>query len=236
MKCAIMQPTYLPWLGYFDLIRNVDKFVIYDHVQFEKQSWQQRNRIRNKEGELMLTMAVKHEKGLERRVKDVKIDHSRNFFAKHLNSIKHSYSKAKNFPDIFPDLEIIYRKNTEFLLDLNLELIRLGMKFLSIEKDFIFSSEMDIQGQKVEAIIDVCKKLGADKYLSPVGSKTYIDENNIFPENKIELSYQDFVHPVYTQINFKDFISHLSFIDYLFNADLDEAKHFGTLKKKENNV
>jgi hypothetical protein len=184
----------------------------------------------------MLTMAVKHEKGLERRVKDVKIDYSRSIPAKHLNSIKHSYARSKNFPDIFPELESIYQKNTEFLLDLNIELINLGMKYLSISKDFIFSSEMDVQGQKVEGIIDVCKKLDADKYLSPVGSKLYIDENNIFPEHNIELSYQDFTHPAYRQINFKDFISHLSFIDYLFNVDLDEVKKFGNLKTENHHV
>lgn len=236
MKCAIMQPTYLPWLGYFDLIRNVDKFVIYDHVQFEKQSWQQRNRIRNKEGDLMLTMAVKYDKGLERNIKDVKIDHSRNFLGKHLNSIKHSYARAKNFSVVFPEIESIYQKENEFLIDLNLDLIRLGMKYLSIEKEFLFSSTMDVQGQKVDAIIDVCKKLDADKYLSPVGSKSYIDENNIFPDNNIELSYQDFHHPEYKQINYPDFISHLSFIDYLFNVDLDEVKLFGTLKTETTNA
>ncbi len=231
-----MQPTYLPWLGYFDLIRSVDTFVIYDHVQFEKQSWQQRNRIRNKEGDMMLTMAVKHDKGLERSIKEVVIDHSRNFSGKHLNSIKHSYSRSKNFSVIFPEIESIYEKKTELLMDLSLDLIRLGMKYLSISKDFLFSSELNVRGQKVEAIIDVCKKINADKYLSPVGSKVYIDENNIFPANNIELSYQDFQHPVYKQINFPDFISHLSFIDYLFNVDLEEVKLFETFKTQSENV
>jgi hypothetical protein len=236
MKCALMQPTYLPWLGYFDLIRNVDCFVIYDHVQFEKQSWQQRNRIRNKEGDLMLTMAVLHEKGLERRIKDVKIDYSRKFPIKHLNSLNHSYARSKNFNEIFPEIEAIFKKENEFLIDLNLDLIKLGMKHLSITKEFIFSSDLDVQGQKVEGIIDVCKKLNATEYLSPVGSKAYIDENNIFAANDIELSYQDFAHPVYKQINFQDFISHLSFIDYLFNVDLNETKQFGALKTQSANA
>jgi hypothetical protein len=227
MKCAIMQPTYLPWLGYFDLIRSVDVFVIYDHVQFEKQSWQQRNRIRSKQGEILLTAPVLHEGGLGRSIKDVKINSARPI-TKHLKSIELAYARSKNFDKLFPDLELVYRKKNEFLIDLNLDLIKVGMKHLGMKKEFVFSSELNITGNKVEALIDVCKKVGANKYLSPVGSKTYIDENNLFPENQIELSYQQFQHPVYQQSNYPDFISHLSFVDYLFNVDLSEVNQFGT--------
>ncbi len=225
-----MQPTYLPWLGYFDLIRSSDIFVVYDHVQFEKQSWQQRNRIRNKQGEIMLTVSVLHEKGLERIVKDVRIDHTRSILKKHLTSIELSYSKSPNFSIIFPELKEIYTRNIEHLIDLNIQLIKLGMKYLNIQKELRYSTQMKIEGQKVNALIDVCEKLGSTHYLSPVGSKIYIDENNLFPENNIELSYQNFIHPVYSQKNCTDFISHLSFIDYLFNIDLNEAFDFGTFK------
>lgn len=230
MKCAIMQPTYLPWLGFFDLIRNVDTFVIYDHVQFEKQSWQQRNRIRDKQGEIMLTISVLHEKGLSRTVRDVRIDNSKSVLSKHLTSVKLAYSRAKNFDILFPDIENIYSRKFDYLIDLNIEIIKMGMKYLSIEKKMLFSSEMNITGQKVEALIDVCKQVGANKYLSPVGSKIYIDENNLFSFNNIELSYQNFTHPTYQQLSRPDFISHLSFFDYLFNVDLRESHQFGTLK------
>lgn len=227
MKCAVMQPTYLPWLGFFDLIRSVDIFVIYDHVQFEKQSWQQRNKIRNKQGEIMLTVSVMHDKGLNRRVKDVRIDNTRNILAKHLTSIKLAYSRSKNFDIIYPDLEFIFQKKNEFLIDLNVDLIKTGMKHLHINKNILFSSEMSIEGSKVEALIDVCKKTGANQYLSPVGSKVYIDENNLFPIHNIELHYQSFTPPVYQQLKCNDFISHLSFVDYLFNIDIAEANNFG---------
>lgn len=227
MKCAIMQPTYLPWLGFFDLIRSVDAFVIYDHVQFEKQSWQQRNKIGTSSGELMLTVPVLHEQGLDRKVKDVRIDHSRKPLTKHLTSIQYAYARTPNFNILFPELELIYKQSSEYLIDLNLALIRWGMKHLCIDKEFIFSSELGITGQKVEALIDVCNKVGADQYLSPVGSKIYIDENNLFPANRIGLSYQAFTHPVYPQAQTPQFISHLSFIDYLFNVPAREANTFG---------
>lgn len=213
-----MQPTYLPWLGYFELIQRADAFVIYDHVQFEKSSWQQRNRIRA-EKEILLTLPVLRTNGLNTRIKDIKIDQIRNPLAKHFKSIKQAYSKAINYSTIINELETIYHNKYEFLIDLNLDLIKYGMKKLNIEKELIFSSELNIEGQKVEALIDVCKKLKATHYYSPAGSKTYIDENNLFQENGIELSYQNYSHPVYKQINYPDFISHLSFIDYLFNTD-----------------
>lgn len=234
MRGAIMQPTYLPWLGYFDLIRNVDLFIIYDHVQFEKQSWQVRNRIRNRAGELMLTVPVIHDKGLIRSINEVKIDYSRNVLSKHLTSIKFSYSRSERFQDLKTELEEIYNSSYELLIDLNVKFIRFGMKLLNIDTEIRFSSSMNVQGNKVEALIDVCKKNSIDHYLSPVGSKTYIDENNIFNECDIELAYQDFSHPVYQQFQYPDFISHLSFIDFLLNVSKYEAESFGSIIQKNN--
>lgn len=233
--CAIMQPTFLPWLGYFDLIRNSDVFVIYDHVQFEKQSWQQRNRIRTKNGELMLTVPVHHEKGLERRIMDVKIDYSRNQIGKHLLSIQHAYRKARNFDRIFPAIEEILQAKPEYLFQLNVSLIKLGMVFLNINSTLIFSSSLNVQGNQVEALIDVCKKLDANHYLSPVGARVYIEENNLFAANEIELEYQRFEHPRYPQVTYPDFISHLAFIDYLFNIDPVQASNFGSWCSRTNN-
>jgi WbqC-like protein family len=217
-KIAIMQPTYLPWLGYFDLIKTVDTFVIYDHVQFEKQSWQQRNRIRTKDGELMLTLAVKHGAGLERAIKDVEIDYSRNITKKHLTTLTLNYAKAVNYKKLIDELHDIYSADHQKLIELNMALIRWGMTQLKIEKEIVFSSTLDIKGQKVEALIDVCQKLDATHYHSPIGSKGYIDENNLFEKFGIELSYQHYTPPHYQQLNYKDHISHLSFVDFLFNA------------------
>jgi len=235
MVCAIMQPTYLPWLGYFDLIRNVDLFVIYDHVQFEKRSWQQRNKILLQGNELILTVPVISKSKYFQSIREVEIDETQHFVNKHLNSIKAAYSKSKNFNMIYGELTNIYKQNHKLLSEINLDLIDLGMRYLSIKSKLLFSSSLNIETQKVNALIDICKKIGANKYLSPVGSKIYIDENNIFPENNIELSYQKFSYPVYKQLNSKNFTSHLSFIDYLFNVDLVEASSFGSYKTNYKN-
>jgi hypothetical protein len=215
--CVIMQPTYLPWLGYFDLINTADVFVFLDHVQFSKQSWQQRNKIRDRNGEQLLVVPVKKGVLKEYRIKDVLIDSNKNFLVKHLKTIKNNYAKAKNFGEIFPELEEIYSKKFDSLVDLNIELIRYGCEKMGLEKEMIRSSALNLVGNKVDGLISICKLVGADHYHSPLGSKDYIDERNVFEKNSIQLSYQKYSHPEYQQITYDDFISNLAFVDYLFN-------------------
>ena len=215
---AIMQPTYLPWLGYFDLIRQSDVFVLYNTVQFYKRSWQQRNRIRNKAGELMLTVPVKSKGEFDQKIAEVQLDNPKAALNKHLKTIQQSYAKARNFNRFFPELAALYQQDFLLLQELNATLIRFGMKALNLKAELVFSSELNTSGSKVNGLLNICKKLGATEYLSPQGSKAYIEENNLFPEAGIALRYHQFVHPVYPQLNSPDFICHLSFIDYLFNS------------------
>lgn len=215
--CVIMQPTYLPWLGYFDLIKNSDTFVFLDHVNFSKQSWQQRNRIRDKKGEIMLTVPVHKPKSGENSINKILIDYVKIPHIKHLKSIKACYGKSKNFKIIFDELEKIYNEEHKFLVDLNLDLIKYGCKKLKIDSKIHYSSLMNIKGKKIEGVIEICKKLNSDIYLSPYGASDYIKDSKIFLENKINLEFQNYVHPTYNQMGYNNFISHLSFIDYLFN-------------------
>jgi len=212
-----MQHTYLPWLGYFDLIKSADVFVFLDHVQFSKQSWQQRNNILSKNGKLMLTIPVIKDSAKNKPINNVDIDNSRKLHIKHLKSIRDNYSKSKNFDIIYKELEEIYLKNNGKLMSLNIDLIKYGCFKMGIKFDFIFSSDLEINNHKVKGIIEICEKLNANQYLSPIGAKEYIDENNIFKKNNIELIYHKFDHPIYNQHNSENFISHVSFIDYLFN-------------------
>ncbi len=215
--CVIMQPTYLPWLGYFDLIKSSDTFVFLDHVNFSKQSWQQRNRIRDKKGEIMLTVPVHKPKSDESSINKILIDYLKIPHIKHLKSIKSCYGKSKNFKIIFDELENIYNEEHKFLVDLNLSLIKYGCKKLKIDSKIQYSSLMNIEGKKIEGIIEICKKTNSNIYLSPVGARDYISNSKIFVENKINLKFQNYDHPKYNQMGYNNFISHLSFIDYLFN-------------------
>jgi hypothetical protein len=212
-----MQPTYLPWLGYFDLIKSSNVFVFLDHVQFSKQSWQQRNKVRDKNGEQILTIPVKRTTVKNNPINGVLIDNNKRPLNKHLKTIKNNYAKSRNFKEVYLELEGLYLKKYNYLVDINIDLIKYGCKQMGITPNIILSSSLNVQAKKVEGIVEICHKLDSNHYLSPAGAEEYIEENNIFDSNNIQLSYQSFEHPIYKQMSYAKFISHLSFIDYLFN-------------------
>lgn len=214
MKMVIMQPTYLPWLGYFDLMDQCDVFVVLDSVQFSKQSWHQKNRIKSSNGELLLTVPVVREFPVL--IKDAKINNQQPWRDKHLKSIQQNYAKAEYFKKYFDPLSEIYSEQPEKLVDLTIPMILRVKDILGIKCKIARSSEMDISGSKVKLVVDICRQLGADEYLSPAGSKDYIDENNIFEKEKIKLAYHDYIHPEYRQL-WGEFIPYLSAIDLIFN-------------------
>jgi hypothetical protein len=213
---AIMQPTYIPWLGYFNLIESSDIFVFLDSVQFDKRSWQQRNRIKTPNGELMLTVPVLTKGRFKQKICNVEIDPSQNFAKKHSNSICSNYKKSKYYELYFKEHEDIYNSKINKLSNLNIRLIKWLSLKLRINTQFVLSSQLDVQGTKSELLFNICNILNADNYISPPGSKDYIDENNLFSKNGIKLSYQNYVHPNYNQL-FGEFMPYMSVIDLLFN-------------------
>ena len=217
MKTAsIMQPTYLPWLGYFDLTNRSDIFVFLDTVQLDKRSWQQRNRIKTPNSEIMLTVPVLTKGRFNQEIRDVEIDVSQRFEKKHFNSIQLNYKNSKYYKLYIGELEEIFISKTSRLANLNIKLIKWLSSKIGIKTKFISSSELDVSGSKTELLINICKKINANHYLSPIGSKSYIEKNNLFTNSGIQLSYQNYQHPTYNQL-FGDFIPYLSVIDLLFN-------------------
>jgi len=213
---AVMQPTFLPWIGYFDLIDQSDRFVFLDSVQFSKQSWQQRNRVKGLNGEQWLTVPVLT-KGLSNQsISEVKINQNAKFKEKTIKNITQIYRKAPFFDFYIDELSHILLKSYVFLADLNIELILWICRQLEIKTEMIRSSSLKAKGKKVELLINICKELNADTYLSTPGSKVYIEENNLFPSNGIDLAYHAYEHPVYHQSRGK-FIPYMSVIDLLFN-------------------
>ena len=208
-----MQPTYLPWMGYFDLMDKSDVFVFLDDVQFEKQSWQQRNKIKTPNGEMLLTIPVKQK--LNQKIVDVEIDIKEKWEIKHNKSIRYNYNKAQFFDKYYSFFEEIYSEKWYRLAEFNINIIKWIMHQLKIETKLLRSSELNISGKKTSLIIDICKRLNADTYLSPMGAKLYI-EKELFNKAGIKLEYQQFEHPSYKQLYGK-FIPYLSVIDLLFN-------------------
>ena len=213
---AIMQPTYLPWIGYFDLIHQVDCFVFLDSVQFNKRSWQQRNRIKGTDQVVWLTVPVLSKGRQDQRIIDVEIGPDRAFGEKHFRTIQHAYAKAPFLQDYLGTLSDILRQPHHRLVDLNIELICWLCKSLGIETKMLRSSSLRVEGTRVELLTGICNALGADRYLSAAGSRDYIEENNLFGPANIELAYHDYHHTKYRQLH-GEFVPFLSTLDLLFN-------------------
>lgn len=219
MILSVHQPQYIPWLGYLDKIDKSDCFVFLDNVQYKPREYQNRNKIRTKDGWIWLTVPVVS-KGLGRqKICDVTIDNSFDWQNHHWKSLKAWYNKAPNFRDHFQFFENVYTKKWEKLIDLNVCIIEYILKEFKIETPLYYESKLGITSMRTQRILEICKKLNADVYLSGIGGKGYLEEEK-FAEAGIELRYQDFIHPVYRQryMQGKDsFLPFMSAIDLLFN-------------------
>lgn len=214
---AIMQPTYLPWIGYFAMIDRVDTFVFLDSVQFARRSWQQRNRIKTANGPQMLTVPV-HKKGArDQKIAEVTIDDQGHFADKHLRAIEHALAKAPHFDEHAAQLFAILQAGHERLVELNIELITWLTGAFGIESRFVRSSGLDVEGSKDELLADICRAFDATTYLSAPGSRAYIEASDAFERRGITVRYHDYDHPAYPQL-YGTFAPYMSAIDLLFNV------------------
>ncbi len=211
---GIHQPEFLPWLGFFNKISMSDKFVLLDNVPFRKNYFQNRNKIKGPNGAFWLTIPlIKHPS--DQLIKDIKIDNSQSWQKNHIKSIEIAYKKAPYFERYFNQLCEIINKKQEYLIDLNGEIIRYFMAELGISTKLTRASTLDVSGHKSELLLNICKKMKADTYLSGVSGKDYLNQE-IFRYDKIEIAFQDFKHPTYNQL-WGEFIPKLSALDLLFN-------------------
>ena len=227
IRISIHQPGYLPWLGFFKKIESSDVFVFLDDVQYEKNGWQNRNKIRTSDGSIWLTVPIKSK--LDLKINEIRIDNNSTWKTKHRKSIEINYSKAKHFQELWPDFESIYELNHTSLLDLNIKLINFLMDKLEIKTKVCFSSDLEIKEKSSDRILAICKALKADKYLSGALGKNYLKINN-FEKNGIIVELQNFQHPVYPQC-YEPFIPNMSTIDLLFN---EGSKSSEILKQSSN--
>ena len=210
---AIHQPQFMPWLGYFNKIFPAHYFVFLDNVQYKKNEWQNRNRIKTSAGPQWLTAPNTYK--FPQKINEVRINNTENWRHKHLQALVTNYSKAPYFKKYMPCFEQFYAQEWDLLADLNIASVDLLLDLFQIEKKCLRSSEMELREAPNERLIDICEKLGADTYLAGVDGAKYMDLE-LFKREGIEVVFQEFIHPRYPQL-FGDFISHLSAIDLLFN-------------------
>jgi hypothetical protein len=222
---GISQPTVFPWIGYFNMIKQSEVFILLDNVKFEKHSWQMRNRIKEissgKESFTWLRVPTIIKKS-DTLIKDVLIDNSQKWKEKHVKSLQINYGKSFNEIDFVGK---IYEKKWVKLVDFNSETILECCKFLKISTKIIKASELKVEGKKSLLVLNICKEVGAKKYLAALGSKEYLEKDKKkFEDEGIEIIYHDYKHPIYKQKG-TEFISNLSILDLIFN-EKENSKNF----------
>lgn len=221
MIVAVHQPQYLPWLGYFDKIRIADVFCYLDNVQYRKNEWQNRNRIKTAQNWQWLTVPVHYR--FPQKINEVEINNSVNWKKKHLQALITNYSKAPYFKDYITPLEDLFTKDWELLSEFNIGLLERLREFLNLhDKPAIPASSMVLRDDPTERLIDICKTVGADTYLAGQDGRTYMDLER-FRANGITVITQEFKHPVYPQL-YDEFQSHMSIVDLLFNCGPESIK------------
>lgn len=214
---TIHQPEYLPWLGFFDRIYKADIFVILDDVQYQKNGFINRNKIKTAQGWQWITVPVK-ERSSFKKINEVVINDQINWGKSQLKSLIYNYKRAPYFKDYIDFFENTFEKKWEKIVDLDIYLLENIIKTLGIKRRIERSSLMKIKGKATDRLVNICKKLGADTYLSGPGGKEYMDIEKFKREN-IKVIFQEFIHPTYPQLfKEKGFISYLSIIDLLFNC------------------
>lgn len=223
---AILQPSYLPWVGYFEQIDKVDDFIYYDDVQYTKNDWRNRNRIKEAKGVMWLSVPVKFQAG--DLIKDVLIDNSKPWIRKHLNALKSNYSKSSYYTDIFPLLENVLNNRYDRLVELNKDLIQVVLDYLEITTNTHLSSELNVSGEKNDRLVKICKYYNAKEYYSGEAAKNYLDKV-LFRKNGINVTFQSFNHRAYSQQFNNEFIPYLSIVDLLFNEGKNSIKYIRSI-------
>ncbi len=209
------QPVYLPWLGLFHKIALADRFVSFNQVQYQPKEWNNRNRIKTTNGPIWMTVPVLRKGYLEKKICDIAINNDTPWARKHWKSIQVNYTQTpyyRKYADFFEDT---YSRQWEKLVALNEYMLGWFLDTLGIATAVDSAGDYDFQGQKEELVIDMCRQIGAEVYIFGTQGKDYADEA-AFREAGITPLFQDYRHPVYSQL-YGNFQSHLSIVDLLFN-------------------
>lgn len=232
---GILQPGYLPWLGYFDLVAMSDVFVMYDDVQFDRGGWRNRNRLLQKGQPQWLTVPVVKSGHAFKLVREIEIMDTK-WPVKHLSTIRTLYGKAPFFDWCYPTMEkYLARGKYKFLVDLCAEGHRVICELLGIARQWRLSSEIGFAGiGRTERLVAICSHLNATRYIATDASKQYMIEP-LWRQAGIALVYQHYPHPTYKQAS-DPFVSHLSIVDSLMFAGPKTRSYLGISHSKDRGI
>ncbi len=215
------QPCYLPWLGFFHKASLADVFVSLDNVQYEKNSFINRNKIKTPQGAIWLTVPVLTKGHLNKKLIDMEINNNVNWRKKHLKSLQVSYKKAPYFDSYSDFFNELYKRDWKYIVELNEYIIKFLFNELNINVDFIKGTDLNLKGKKSELILDLCEKTNADVFIFGALGKKYADVD-LFISKNIHVYFQDYKHPTYPQL-WGPFLSNLSVVDLLLNVGPEKA-------------
>jgi hypothetical protein len=210
------QPVYLPWLGLFHKIAMSDTFCYFDDVQYQIKDFNGRNKIKTSSGPIWLTVPVSAKGYRDKKIREIEIDNSKDWQKKHWKSIYLNYKKAPFFDKYADFFEDVYKRDWQYLTDLNDYMLKWFLKELGIDVKYYKASDLGLSGYKSDLVIDMCKTLKADLYVFGALGKDYAEEKK-FVENGVKIYFQDYKHPVYPQLH-GEFAPYMSIIDLLFNC------------------
>lgn len=227
MNTVILQPSYIPWRGYFDQIRKADLFIFYDDVQYDKHGWRNRNQIKTSQGKQWLTIPV-HSKGVTEGtpIHDVKIDWSKPWNQNHRKALTFAYKKTPHFASYAPWLDSVFERQDTNLADFTTWLtIDIARRIGISSTQFIRSSDIqNITGQKTDRLIQILQQVGATHYMSGASAKDYLEPDK-FKEAGITFEYMEYNYPEYPQL-YPPYDPYVTILDLMFMAGQDALNYF----------
>ena len=226
IRVSIMQPTYLPWSGNFAMMNLVDEYVFLDDVQFNRRSWQCRNKILSSGSELYLSIpTIKCSQNTL--IKNIFINDQIDWRVDHVKKLRHCYNNAEYSHEFLDELcKIILDKNLNQLSIYNSEIIKFISESLEINVKFSFASSIPVGGKRSKHLLNICQSRNATSYLSPIGSKEYLQIDGDFKNSNVKLEFLDFSPKQYLQMRSERFISHLSIVDVIANIGIENTKKY----------
>ncbi|MEK9967286.1 MAG: WbqC family protein [Rhodospirillaceae bacterium] len=216
----------MPWIGYHDLIDRADVFDLLDNdAMTNAPSWQQRNRIKTPKGLAWLTVPVRRSGHTGQAIRDVEIADAR-FWRKHLNTINANYARAAFFPEYRAKLAALFDDGAPpaRLSDVNIAIIKLFAQWAELTPRFVLASELPVSGSRTDRLVAICRELGGDTYLSPLGAIEYLaDDGQKFADGRVSLAFQNYAHPEYTQVS-TPFVPFASAVDLFLNEGPNAAR------------
>jgi hypothetical protein len=224
---TLMQPTFMPWQGYFALIAAAECFVFLDDFQFSRGTFDQRNRLLLGDGGVTwVTMPVGHTGSDDDRGRFNAVVPRLDATARRklLMTVKSSYAKTAFFAGVYPAIEAWLTTEWRTLADLNIDFIKRVTVMLGYDVEFRLSSELTVQGTRSTLLAAILRAVGAGTYLSAKGSFGYMQEDGVFPLAGLTTVFQDFVPRAYPQRQSDTFVSHLSVLDALFQVGPEQTR------------